>query len=129
MIAVRRFVIVESPYAETTHNPSLGHNVAYARDCLRDCLLRGDAPFAAHLLYTQRGILHDHNEHEQALGIEAGLFIGGRADYTLVYTDLGISLGMRVGIDRAKFEGRPIEFRQLLGHDIGNSRITSTWRP
>lgn len=49
-----RMVIVESPYAG-----DIERNVAYARACIADCLKRGEAPFASHLLYTQPGVLDD----------------------------------------------------------------------
>ena len=42
-----RFVIVESPYAG-----DVAANVEYARAAVADCLRRGEAPFASHLLYT-----------------------------------------------------------------------------
>ena len=42
---VYRRVIVESPYAGDIET-----NVAYARAALRDCLSRGEAPIASHLL-------------------------------------------------------------------------------
>ncbi len=47
-------VILESPYGGTPEE--VERNVKYARACLRDCLLRGEAPFASHLLYTQPGV-------------------------------------------------------------------------
>jgi len=66
-----RRVILESPYAG-----DVATNVAYARRALRDCLLRGEAPFASHLLYTQPGVLDDTLPDERACGIEAGLIWG-----------------------------------------------------
>lgn len=45
------FVIVESPYAGDVER-----NTAYARAAVRDCLMRGEAPFASHLLYMAYGI-------------------------------------------------------------------------
>jgi hypothetical protein len=45
-----RRVIIESPYSGDVET-----NVAYARAALRDCLSRGEAPLASHLLYTQPG--------------------------------------------------------------------------
>lgn len=45
-----RRVIVESPYAGEVEA-----NVTYARACVRDCVLRGEAPIASHLLFTQPG--------------------------------------------------------------------------
>jgi len=104
---VRR-VILESPYAG-----DVDQNTDYARACMRDCLLRGEAPFASHLLYTQPGVLRDKNNDERQLGIEAGLAWGPVAEATVVYIDHGISAGMRQGIDRAEMEGRPVERRRL----------------
>lgn len=104
-----RRVIVESPYA--------GHvaaNESYARQALRDCLLRGEAPIASHLLYTQPGVLDDQIAEERELGIEAGLVWGALADATVVYADRGISRGMELGIARAEAEGRPVEYRVLF---------------
>ena len=104
-----RRVIVESPYK----SGDVRMNEAYARRAMADCLRRGEAPFASHLLYTQPGVLRDEVDEERSLGIEAGLVWGAGADATVVYEDLGISGGMRMGIDRAKAEGRPVEMRRL----------------
>ena len=103
-----KLVIVESPYAGDVEK-----NVRYARAALRDCLLRGDAPLASHLLYTQPGVLNDDIPSERKQGIEAGLEWGDLADATVVYTDLGTSRGMTYGIDRAKYVNRPVEYRTL----------------
>ncbi len=103
-----RLVIVESPYAG-----DFEHHVAYARAAMRDCLARGEAPYASHLLYTQPGVLRDHDPAERRLGIEAGLAWGKAAEATVVYDDLGISPGMQQGIDRAVAAGRVVEFRWL----------------
>ena len=102
-------VILESPYAG-----DIERNIAYARACLRDCLLRNEAPIASHLLYTQPGVLDDNVPDERQLGIEAGLAWGDLAEATVVYTDHGISRGMQYGIDRANKRGRAVEYRQLL---------------
>jgi hypothetical protein len=80
---------------------------------MRDCLRRGEAPFASHLLYTQPGILRDEVFEERELGINAGLAWSLAAEATVVYEDLGISPGMKKGIERAKRDGRPIEYRKL----------------
>ncbi|TQE92565.1 MAG: hypothetical protein FKY71_19795 [Spiribacter salinus] len=104
----KALVVLESPYAGEIHR-----NTKYARACMRDCLLRGEAPFASHLLYTQPGILDDEVEKERAAGILAGLEWGRFADYTVVYTDYDISQGMEMGIARAVDEGRPVFYRQL----------------
>ncbi|OGN03538.1 MAG: hypothetical protein A2655_04835 [Candidatus Yanofskybacteria bacterium RIFCSPHIGHO2_01_FULL_43_42] len=103
-----RRVVLESPFAGDVER-----NLAYARRCLHDCLLRGEAPIASHLLYTQPGVLDDNKPEERKLGIEAGLVWGSLAEATVVYTDYGISGGMKFGIERAEKEGRPVEFRKL----------------
>lgn len=103
-------VIIESPYAGDVEQ-----NVAYARACLRDSLLRGEAPLASHLLYTQSGVLDDALPEERTLGIQAGLAWVHKACKTVVYADLGVSAGMQEGIDRAHAEGRTVEWRYLGG--------------
>lgn len=107
-------VVVESPFMAPTPE-GIERNLAYARAAMRDCLLRGEAPFASHLLYTQPGVLDDSDPDERALGIEAGLALVDEVDKTVVYGDLGISRGMEMGIERAQSRGRPVEFRSLPG--------------
>mgnify|MGYP001575260159 CR=1 FL=1 len=107
-----RLVVLESPYKGNT-TEELERNIRYARDCMRDCFLKGDYPFASHLLYTQPGILDDNDNEERKLGIEAGLAWVTHAEATVVYTDLGISGGMKFGISRAEKEGRSIEYRTI----------------
>jgi len=101
-------VLIESPYAGDVQL-----NELYARAAMRDCLERGEAPFASHLLFTQPRVLDDSIPEQRARGIEAGLAWGAKADKTVVYIDRGISAGMRQGIERAKAEGRPVEYRTL----------------
>lgn len=64
-------VILESPFAG-----DIEKNLKYARKCMRDCFMRGELPFASHLLYTQDGILNDDLPKERMLGIDAGLCWG-----------------------------------------------------
>ncbi len=101
-------VLIESPFSGDVDT-----NIKYARACMRDSLLRGEYPFVMHLLYTQEGILDDDIPTERTLGIEAGLAWGKQARKTVVYTDLGITPGMEMGIQRAREEGREIEYREL----------------
>ena len=58
-----RLVIIESPFAG-----NIEENIKYARECVRDSLLRGEAPIASHLLYTQEGILDDNIAEERQHG-------------------------------------------------------------
>lgn len=101
-------VILESPFAGDVEA-----NIEYARRCMRDCLMRGEAPIASHLLYTQDGILDDNIPKERQLGIDAGLLWGAEAEKTVVYADRGMSKGMRYGIEVAEKIGRPVEYRSL----------------
>ena len=80
-----------------------------------DCLRRGEAPFASHLLYTQPGVLRDANPTERMQGIRAGLALAARADKTVAYVDLGTSEGMLMGLKAADFAGRAVEYRRLKG--------------
>jgi hypothetical protein len=103
-----RLVVVESPCAGDTDR-----NLRYARACLADCLRRGEAPFASHVLYAQPGVLDDAKPEQRRLGMWAGFSWADRADAIVVYEDLGISPGMQAGIRRAALRGCPIEKRRL----------------
>lgn len=100
-------VIVESPFAGGFAN------VKYARECVRDCLNRGESPFASHLLYTQKGLLDDSIPTERKKGIDAAIGWLEVADCVAVYMDLDITPGMVVGIIRAVKAGKPIRLRWI----------------
>ena len=103
-----KLVIIESPYAGNVRA-----NTKYARACVRDSLERGEAPIASHLLYTQPGILLDKNPEERIWGIEAGLAWRNVATLTAVYTDRGITEGMKYGISAAVDAGVEVEYRTI----------------
>lgn len=105
-------VILESPYGSKSKKV-IGRNIQYARLCMADCFNRNELPFASHLLYPQKGVLDDSNPKERELGIRAGLEWGKHAEKTVVYTDLGISEGMKLGIISAEKNGRPVEYRKI----------------
>lgn len=118
-------VLIESPYSG-----DIEYNVNYARCAMRDCLKRGEAPFASHLLYTQSpnvGFVQDNDVNHICVGrdaaIEAGLAWGNRADKTVVYKDLGITKGMKYGIIDAHKKGRPVEYRTLRGSGWEDTNI------
>ena len=102
-----RRVIVESPFAGEFKN------VRYARECVRDCIDRGDFPFASHLLFTQKGILDDSIPDERKRGIAAANGWLEVADYIAVYMDLSITRGMLIGVAKASKLGKPIHLRWL----------------
>lgn len=103
-------VVIESPYAGDVEL-----HKQYARACVRDCINRGEAPIASHLLYTQEGILNDNDSFERTLGILCGHAWIPIADAVVVYLDYGMSVGMSEGIKVAAANDVPIIFRKLWG--------------
>ncbi len=99
-------VIIETPYSGDVEG-----NIAYARACLLDSLRRGEAPIASHLLHTQ--VLDDMRPDERSVGIEAGLAWYRVATKCVVYSDRGISAGMKMGIDRAMQHDVTVEYRRI----------------
>ena len=112
-----QLVIIESPFAGDIQD-----NLEYGRKCVRDCLQKGEVPFASHLFYTQEGILDDTKPEERKLGIEAGFAWAKAAGKTVVYVDKGISKGVHYGIMDAIRNGRPVQFRSLHDHVV-----SATW--
>jgi hypothetical protein len=108
-----KLVYLESPYAAATPE-GIAANVRYALACMRDCLRRGEAPFASHVMYTSA--LRDAVAEERRLSMEAGFAWAEQAERTVVYQDRGISGGMKLGIERAEYSGREVEFRYLPGY-------------
>jgi hypothetical protein len=101
-----KFVVLESPYAG-----EVSENVAYARRALRDCIARGEAPFASHLLYTQ--ILNDDEREQRDRGINMNLAFIEKCDYVVAYIDRGISPGMKRAIDHAVNNGKTVIYREI----------------
>lgn len=127
-----RIVVIESPFAG-----DVPRNLRYLRACMRDCLLRGEAPYASHALYTQPGVLDDGKPAERERGIKAGFEWRTVADATVVYSDLGMTTGMKYGIAAAEQRTsrggtHPIEYR-VLGEGWEQRAIeceaqfTTTW--
>lgn len=105
-----KIVCIESPFAGDEER-----NLRYLRAAMKDCLLRGEAPYASHALYTQPGVLDDSIPEERQLGITAGFEFKTVARVTVVYTDLGTSKGMEYGIQAAHAVSCPVEYRTLKG--------------
>lgn len=108
-----RRVVIESPFAG-----DIEANTAYAKRAVHDCLVRGEAPIASHLLFTQPGVLDDDKPEERALGIAAGHAWIEAADALVVYRDRGVSAGMQAGIDHANYWRIPVEYRSLLQAEV-----------
>lgn len=86
--------IIESPFAGDTKK-----NTEYARAALLDCLRRGEAPIASHLLHTQ--VLDDSKAEDRLLGMQAGYAWISVAQQMAVYIDRGISDGMKLAVNLA----------------------------
>ncbi len=102
-------VIVESPYAG-----DIELNTLYAQFACHDCLVNhNEAPYASHLLYTQPNILRDQVEGERELGIKAGFDWREAAEQSNFYVDLGITIGMRLGMEDCEVKGKSFGSRHL----------------
>jgi len=101
-------IVIESPLSG-----SIERNLYYARLCMRDCLERGESPYASHVLLAHPDVLDDTKPEERRLGMDAGFAWGMRADLVAVYCDLGMSAGMREGIGQAVMNEIPWEERRL----------------
>lgn len=112
LVPARPVVLLESPFSGKTPG-ELARNIQYARLAIRDCISRGEAPFASHLLYTQDHILLDTIPEERQLGIACGLAFQYIAASVVVYTNLGITEGMQQGISHAEKLQLPILYRTL----------------
>ena len=112
-------VIIESPYAG-----NFKKNLGYARACVKDSLLRGEAPIASHLLYTQEGILNDQIPDERKLGIDAGLAWTEVAEAHIFYIDYGYSQGMEQARKIAEKNTIPIEERTIYRLEEGGSEVS-----
>lgn len=99
-------VQIESPYAG-----DVAGNKAYLQQCIRDCLARGESPYASHQMLTDA--LDDMDPEQRAAGIRAGFVWRELVDLTVFYIDRGWSRGMLLGLEDCKAKGRPYEERCL----------------
>lgn len=110
----RPVVVIESPFAGNSKR-----NIKFARECLRDSIMRGETPFASHLLYTQPNVLDDDIPQERKMGIEAGFAIKHLEGVkTIFYTDLGWSGGMEVALFYCRKFNLPYDIRLLNPQDV-----------
>lgn len=107
---ITKRVIIESPY-----RGDIRLNKAYACLAMLDSIMRGEAPFASHLLYTQ--MLDDNDPHERGLGIALGFAWHGVADLIAYYIDLGMSEGMTLSRDSLP-SNKPTEYRRIAPDDL-----------
>ena len=109
-----KLVAIESPYAAT--NPAmLTFHKAYLRACLRDSVLRGEAPYASHAYLCDA--LDDRYSSERHMGLAVGAAWTSRADLRAFYIDLGMSNGMRLALAAYRSSGVSFVLRRLSGND------------
>jgi hypothetical protein len=109
-VSSMRRVIVESPYSAITSEEKTG-NLDFAADCCRDCVSRGENPFASHLFYTQ--FLDDNDPVERKLGLEMAFELWDFYDAIIFYMDRGFSEGMQLALIHAFQIDKPFERRIL----------------
>ena len=95
----------------------VARNTATAeRICRQSAVARGCAPFAPHLLYTR--FLDDEKASEREAGIACGLAFMEVCDEVWVFTGEGISDGMRLEVDYARYLGKPIIELDMIDLDM-----------
>lgn len=107
-----KLVVIESPFA-ASETYTVEQHIEYARQCMRDSLMRGESPYASHLLYTQPNVLDDLKPDERKLGIEAGFMWRNAAELTVFYVDLGYSSGMLMGLQDCINKRKPYDIRKI----------------
>lgn len=112
-----RLVILESPY-----RGNIERNIAYGLLCVRDSILRGESPYASHLIIP--GALDDEDSGERDLGIRCGYAWWRAASLVAFYTDIGWSDGMLKAYKRVKTTGIKWEERSIANNQ--NPRTAST---
>lgn len=110
LVNARPLVIIESPLRGDGRD-ARQRNLRYLEACVRDSIIRNEAPFASHGFYPH--FLNDNSAFEREVGLACAAVILARADLIAVYDDLGISEGMQRGIDLAKALKKPIVHRSL----------------
>lgn len=113
----RPCVFIESPYSG-----DIDRNVRYLMLCKLDSMVRGEMPCSSHCDMTQHPAKLDYYvsdyedewdiyNREQAIEISQSL--RSMCEKTLFYTDLGLSRGMKEGIEFCKENDIKYEMRKI----------------
>lgn len=106
-----KLVVLESPYAGRDKR-----NADYLNHAIRDCIARGEAPYASHgyLPYA----LNDRVPRQRAQGLAVGRAIStallAQGAKLVAYADYGISPGMAESIAMFAEQGHAVEERRVL---------------
>lgn len=103
-------VYIASPFR--TNSPELRKTyLNYLDDCIRDSLLRNEAPYVPHAYLPRFLADSDGRQRNKALSIGTKFLL--ICQILAVYKNHGITEGMQGEIDTAKANGIRIEFRSL----------------
>jgi hypothetical protein len=116
-------VLLETPCSGNEH-PIFYER--YAKACIRDSLLRNEAPLSAFLLYKQSGILNNFISSEQILGRLAQSEWSKFCKKIIVYKDLGLTKEMQINIDSAVASNKIVEYRILNDSQFKKEPIVAT---
>ena len=90
----------------------------YTYEGIMDCLQRGETPLVCYPdIFTNVGTDASRSIIHSMLSV---------THETAVYTDFGLTFGMRVVIDAAKAHKKHILYRQLIGKTLGSSTELKT---
>jgi hypothetical protein len=70
----------------------------YLALCLRDCIERGETPYASHAILTLPGVLRDDVPEERVRGIAAGFTMRRGMHTTVIYVDCYVDEWMSKGM-------------------------------
>ena len=107
-------VIIESPYRASERH-TVEEHVSYLNSILRAVAMSCVSPYASHRILTEA--LDDSDERERELGIMCGLAWHSVADEMWVFTDLGVSEGMKHAICHANSVGLPVYYETIENFD------------
>jgi len=108
-------VLIESPFGgETGTDEEYARNRRYLQRCIRDCLERGETPYASHQMLTEA--LDDRIPEQREKGRQAGLAMRRFFPKRVFYVDYGMSTGMAFALDLYEREHLTYITRRI-GHE------------
>lgn len=111
MATSRKAVVIISPFmVEDPTKRELFYR--YAKRCAQDSMRRNEAPLVSHVFYYDM-FGFSTVAIERDLGFNSQLTWIRKTDLVVVYSDFGITQGMKAAIDYAKFKNKKIEFRKI----------------
>lgn len=111
MAAARKTAVIISPFmVEYPSKKDLFYR--YAKRCAQDSMRRNEAPLVSHVFYYDL-FGYSTVAIERDLGFNSQLAWIRKCDLVVVYSDYGMTQGMKAAVDYAKFKNKKIEFRVI----------------